>query len=92
MTPQPDFPYFAYLAMRSALTVLKPDRVLFHCIREPQGYWWDRVINWEGWIDEMGIKRGMVEVHQARQVTEIGSEKRPVRHVSTFQNWHQERC
>ena len=82
--PQPDFPYFAYLAMRSALISLKPERVLFHCIREPHGYWWDRVKDWEGWTDEDGKQRGMVEVQRARDVTHIGSTKRPVHHVSTL--------
>ncbi|KAL7421719.1 hypothetical protein Q5752_003490 [Cryptotrichosporon argae] len=38
-----EFPYYAYLAMRSAMAVLKPDRVLFHCRHEPGGYWWSRV-------------------------------------------------
>ena len=78
---QPDFPYFAYLAMRSAMMTLSPDRVLFHCIREPQGYWWDRVKGWEGWQDESGVKRGMVEVLPARDVSSIGRNRRPIHHV-----------
>lgn len=65
------------------MMVLKPERVLFHCMREPQGYWWDRVVDWEGWVDESGIRRGLVEVVKAREVEFIGSEKRPVHHVSS---------
>lgn len=79
--PQPDFPYFAYLAMRSAMLTLRPDRVLFHCIREPKGYWWDRVKGWEGWTDEFGETRGRVEIVRARNVQHVGKEKRPVHHV-----------
>ncbi len=64
------------------MMVLKPDRVMFHCVREPQGYWWDRVLGWEGWIDEHGIRRGMVEIKRAREVDYIGASQRPVHHVS----------
>jgi len=78
---QPDFPYFAYLAMRSAMMTLSPDRVLFHCIREPQGYWWERVKGWEGWEDDMGVQRGLVEIQRARNVTWVGQARRPVHHV-----------
>lgn len=86
--PQPDFPYFAYLSMRSAMMTLKPERVMFHCLTEPHGYWWDRVMNWEGWSDENGLKRGMVEVVPARDVTHIGKENRPVVHVSQARPYH----
>lgn len=78
---QPDFPYFAYLAMRSALVSLKPDVVYFHCINEPKGYWWERVKDWEGWIDDQGLRRGMMEIKRARDVQWVGSSKRPVVHV-----------
>lgn len=78
---QPDFPYFAYLAMRSALVSLKPDVVYFHCINEPKGYWWERVKDWEGWIDDQGRRRGMMEIKRARDVQWVGSSKRPVVHV-----------
>ncbi|WWD17440.1 hypothetical protein CI109_101881 [Kwoniella shandongensis] len=80
--PQPDFPYFAYLAMRSAMTVLKPDKVMFHCITEPRGYWWDRVKDWEGWEADSSVKRGEVEIVQARDVQWIGSDRRPVKHFA----------
>jgi len=80
---QPNFPYFAYLAMRSAMMTLSPEKVMFHCIREPQGYWWDRVRDWEGWFDEDDVQRGLVEVHRARDVTWIGQNKRPIHHVSS---------
>lgn len=63
-----ELPYFAYLAMRSALAVLKPQRVLFHCVYEPRGVWWDRV-------------RGQVEVVRARNVTSVGVHDAPVVHV-----------
>jgi hypothetical protein len=79
---QPDFPYFAYLAMRSALMVLKPERVLFHCVNEPRGYWWDRVKGWEGWTDDNGVVRGKLEVLRARDVQYVGKSRRPVHHVS----------
>ncbi|ORX36844.1 hypothetical protein BD324DRAFT_579948 [Kockovaella imperatae] len=73
-----DFPYYAYLAMRSALVTLKPEKVLFHCLYEPRGYWWSRVVNWEGWVDDEGQRKGLVEIHRARDVTTIGSHKNPV--------------
>ncbi|OXG24592.1 hypothetical protein C366_00121 [Cryptococcus neoformans Tu401-1] len=79
---QPDFPYFAYLAMRSALVSLKPDVVYFHCISEPKGYWWERVKNWEGWVDDQGNRRGMMEIKRARDVQWIGTSKRPVVHFA----------
>lgn len=81
-TEPQDFPYFAYLAMRSALIMLKPERIMFHCVRVPRGYWWDRVLNWEGWIDEDGVRRGMIEVVGARLVEHIGKERRPVLHFA----------
>lgn len=81
----PEFPYFAYIGMRSAMTVLKPEKVIFHCRYEPTGYWWDQVLNWEGWIDENqdGKRKGLVEVVPAREVEYVGAGKRPVKHVST---------
>ncbi|WVO16357.1 hypothetical protein L204_104032 [Cryptococcus depauperatus] len=79
---QPDFPYFAYLAMRSSLISLKPDFIYFHCINEPKGYWWDRIRNWEGWKDEQGHRRGLVEIKRARDVQWIGKSKSPVVHFA----------
>jgi hypothetical protein len=35
-------------------------------------------MNWEGWIDEDGVRRGMIEVVGARQVEHVGKERRPV--------------
>jgi hypothetical protein len=80
----PEFPYFAYIGMRSAMTVLKPEKIMFHCRYEPTGYWWDQVLNWEGWIDEKegGKRKGLVEVMPVRDVEHVGTEKRPVTHVS----------
>lgn len=79
-----EFPYFAYLGMRSAMTVLKPEKIMFHCQYEPTGYWWDQVLNWEGWIDEEdgGARKGLVQVVPARDVTFIGADKRPVKHYA----------
>ena len=57
-------------------------QILFHCLREPEGYWWDRVVNWEGWESESGERKGMVEIVQARDIQWIGHDKRPVNHVS----------
>ena len=62
---------------------LKPDRILFHCHEEPQGYWWDRVRGWEGWEDGDGETKGLVEVLPARDVEWIGKDRHPVKHVST---------
>lgn len=81
-----EFPYYAYLGMRSALISLRPEKIMFHCINEPQGYWWDQVKNWEGWIDETdrssdepnGRRKGLVEVVPARQFDTVGKSKRPV--------------
>ncbi|KAJ9098458.1 hypothetical protein QFC19_006325 [Naganishia cerealis] len=80
----PEFPYFAYIGMRSAMTVLKPEKIMFHCLYEPTGYWWDQVLNWEGWIDEEdgGARKGLVQVVPAREVEFIGEEKRPVKHYA----------
>lgn len=80
--PQPDFPYFAYLSMRSSMLVLRPEKVMFHCVHEPKGYWWDRVKNWEGWVDENGEQKGLLEVVPAREVTHVGKDSHPVVHVS----------
>lgn len=81
-----EFPYYAYLGMRSALVSLRPDKIMFHCIKEPQGYWWDQVKNWEGWIDETdrttdepnGRRKGLVEVVPAREFETVGKSNRPV--------------
>lgn len=80
----PEFPYFAYIGMRSAMTILKPEKIMFHCRYEPTGYWWDQVLNWEGWIDEKdgGKRKGLVQVMPVRDVEFIGTQKRPVTHVS----------
>lgn len=64
-----ELPYFAYLAIRSALAVLKPEKVLFHCVFEPRGVWWDRL-------------RDNVEVVPARNVTTVGRYDAAVVHVS----------
>ncbi|KAJ9119522.1 hypothetical protein QFC22_003231 [Naganishia vaughanmartiniae] len=79
----PEFPYFAYIGMRSAMRVLKPEKIMFHCQYEPTGYWWEQVLNWEGWIDEEdgGARKGMVQVAPAREVEFVGEDKRPVKHV-----------
>ncbi|WRT66215.1 uncharacterized protein IL334_003168 [Kwoniella shivajii] len=79
---QPDFPYFAYLAMRSAMITLKPEQIWFHCIHEPKGYWWDRITKSEGWINEYGKIQGTVKIIKARDVEWIGSDKRPVTHFA----------
>lgn len=80
---QKPFPYYAHLAMRSALTTLKPDKVMFHCVHEPYGYWWDQVRSYDGWaVDTKGQRRGRVEVVKARDVTWVGKERAPVHHVS----------
>ncbi|WVQ82214.1 hypothetical protein IAT38_004342 [Cryptococcus sp. DSM 104549] len=81
---QPDFPYFAYLAMRSAMMSLKPEVVYFHCIHEPRGYWWERVKGWEGWVDEEqgGEVKGEVRVMRARDVQWVGKDRRPVVHFA----------
>ncbi|KAK6910267.1 hypothetical protein I203_104299 [Kwoniella mangroviensis CBS 8507] len=78
-----EFPYFAYLAIRSAMVNLKPDEIWFHCIHEPRGYWWDRIKYYEGHVDPItSEKRGMVKVKKARDVEFIGKDKRPVTHFA----------
>ncbi|EIW68160.1 hypothetical protein TREMEDRAFT_32459 [Tremella mesenterica DSM 1558] len=39
----PELPYYAYLAMKSALMVLKPEKMYFHYINLPTGPWWDLI-------------------------------------------------
>ena len=63
------------------MMVLKPEKVMFHCIKEPRGYWWDRILDWEGWEDDHGERKWFVEIHRARDVDFIGSSLKPVHHV-----------
>lgn len=42
-TTEVDFPYYAYLSIRSALIHLKPDQVYFHYYNLPTGPWWDEI-------------------------------------------------
>jgi hypothetical protein len=81
-----DFPYYAYLGMRSALLSLKPERILFHCLKEPRGYWWNQVKEW-GLDEEDGQEEGdriggLVEVVMTRDPTWVGKDRRPVSSVS----------
>ncbi|RXK41142.1 hypothetical protein M231_01545 [Tremella mesenterica] len=39
----PELPYYAYLAMKSALMVLKPEKMYFHYVNLPTGPWWDLI-------------------------------------------------
>lgn len=39
----PTIPYYQYLAIRSAIVVLKPKVIMFHYFNEPRGPWWDRL-------------------------------------------------
>lgn len=80
--PEDEFAYYAYLGMRSAMISLKPEKIMFHCIHEPSGYWWEQVKGWEGWIDEHGQKKGMVEVVQASDFNTVGKSNRPVNHYA----------
>jgi hypothetical protein len=73
-----DFRYATYLAVRSAMIMLQPDRIMFHCVRQhPTGYWWDRLLEWEG---AGGVGFGL-EVVKAREVDWVGPDKTPVKHV-----------
>ncbi|KAK8854781.1 hypothetical protein IAR55_003520 [Kwoniella newhampshirensis] len=38
-----EFPYYAYLAMRSALVNLRPKVIYFHYLHLPTGPWWDLI-------------------------------------------------
>ena len=80
-----DFPYYAYLGMRSAMLSLGPERILFHCLKEPRGYWWDRIKEWrrDGQVQSGrdGVAR-LVEVVKTRDPTWVGKDKRPVSSVS----------
>ncbi len=49
------------------MITLEPERMFFHCLAEPNVYWWDRVRAWEGWTDEGAEKKGMVGIWQARE-------------------------
>ncbi|WVW83730.1 hypothetical protein I302_105751 [Kwoniella bestiolae CBS 10118] len=78
-----EFPYFAYLAIRSAMVSLQPEEIWFHCINEPRGYWWDRIKHYEGQVDPLtGEVRGLVKVKRARDVEWIGKDRRPVTHFA----------
>lgn len=72
--------------MRSALLSLKPERILFHCLKEPRGYWWDQVKEWgleEEDRQEEGVGiGGLVEVVMTRDPTWVGKNRRPVSSVS----------
>ncbi|WRT68407.1 uncharacterized protein IL334_005383 [Kwoniella shivajii] len=39
-----ELPYYAYLAMRSALINLKPEKIYFHYEHLPTGPWWDLIV------------------------------------------------
>ncbi|KAI5449138.1 hypothetical protein NCC49_005276 [Naganishia albida] len=39
-----EFPYYAYLAIRSALVNIKPEKVYFHYHNIPTGPWWDELV------------------------------------------------
>lgn len=72
--------------MRSALLSLKPERILFHCLKEPRGYWWNQVKEW-GLDEEDGQEEGdriggLVEVVMTRDPTWVGKDRRPVSSVS----------
>jgi hypothetical protein len=41
--PAKVFPLSYYLAVQSALTVNRPDEVIFHFNKEPVGEWWDKI-------------------------------------------------
>lgn len=73
-----DLHYAIYLAVRSAMIKLQPDRIKFHCVRQhPSGYWWDRLLEWEG----AGGAGFAVEVVKAREVDWVGPGRTPVKHV-----------
>ena len=38
-------------------------------------------MDWEGWTDDSGERRGSLEVLRARDVESIGKDRRPVHHV-----------
>ena len=38
-----EFPYYKYIAVRSAYEVNRPDTIYFYYHYEPYGYWWDKV-------------------------------------------------
>ncbi|KAJ9096815.1 hypothetical protein QFC21_005086 [Naganishia friedmannii] len=39
-----EFPYYAYLAIRSALVNIKPEKAYFHYHNIPTGVWWDELL------------------------------------------------
>ncbi|KAJ9090946.1 hypothetical protein QFC20_007776 [Naganishia adeliensis] len=40
----PEFPYYAYLAIRSALINIRPEKAYFHYHNIPTGPWWDALV------------------------------------------------
>lgn len=38
-----EFPYYAYLAIRSVVVNIKPETIYFHHFNTPTGIWWDEI-------------------------------------------------
>ena len=78
-----DFPYYAYLGMRSAMVSLRPERILFHCLKEPSGFWWEQVKLWKKSEagDETETEERLVKVIWARDPQWIGKDKKIVKKV-----------
>lgn len=63
------FGFIQYAALQSAVQILHPEKVLFHYLHEPQGWWWDRAKEVPGFIP--------VQTHD---VTEVFG--RPIEHFA----------
>jgi hypothetical protein len=84
-TSTDEFPYYAYLAMRSAMVTQRPEKIMFHCLKEPSGFWWDQVKLWRksSANDIFQLEEGSVEVIPARDPQWVGTDKKRVTKVNT---------
>jgi len=84
LTATDDFPYYAYLGMRSAMVSLRPEKIMFHCLKEPSGFWWEQVKLWKqsDTGEDMEMEEKLVEVVWARNPQWIGKDKKEITKVS----------
>lgn len=63
------FGFLQYAAIQSALQILHPEKIYFHYVYEPKGWWWERQLEVEGFTPV-----------KAREVDEIFG--RPIEHFA----------
>lgn len=59
------FGFIQFVAINSMLENIKPEKVMFHHIYEPSGWWWNKI---KEYADKKGVKW---EMTKAREVDEI---------------------